>query len=193
MEPKNNSCLFIKPKVSNSENINKLRNELPTVERAIHDSGLQLTEKYPQGLVADDDITSDKIRTVYESGYYCIDVNLYKNETFFPLSPYLCYYMSICHSIGNRTILFCNSGDHLNYNMRRHHTIVYTDRLELVEKFQEIIQSIHNDNQIPDNPVQEYLKEHATKLEMQELKEKLKQRETIEKAQQNKILFRRVA
>ncbi len=195
---KKNTCLLIKPDLQDDTDIIRQEKDMATVLRAIREAGLTLPEEFPEGFAARD-ISPELIRSCYDSEILVIDANYYGNESIFPLSPYLFYYMGSCHSMGNRTILVSRTDRHLPYSFVKHHTIVYSkDRLELIDQFKQKAQSIQNGDQTPDNPIQTFLKDREKEAELAELKEKLATRgaaidnlQTVKK--QGKILFKRVS
>lgn len=156
-----NICLFIKPKIRVGDDFMQQQREFRVIVKpAIKQAGLTLFDPEHEG-TAISEISSELVEKISEADIVIVDANRYE-ETGLPLSPPLCYFIGLRHAFGNRTILIARASGHLPASFQKHHTLFYShdDPPEFYERFEKVAKSIlSGENDKPDNPIQEHLKE----------------------------------
>jgi hypothetical protein len=149
------------------------------VRPAVRQAQLTLFDETTEGVVVND-ISPELIEQVHEADVVVADVSCYETSGAFSLSPLLCYFIALSHSLGNRTILVAHSTAHLPAHLQKHHTLTYSSEnpVDFYDRFERVARGIlaGEDNR-PDNPIQEYRKEKDTAEEIAQAKAQAAEKE----------------
>lgn len=192
------NCLLIKPRVTSAESQIQQNNAIThVIKPAIDQAGLALLGDQ-DGLVLND-ITEPLVQQVYEADLVVVDANRYEAADPTPLSPFLCYFIGLRHTMGSRTILVARAVDHLPFTLRLHHTLTYTleEIWQFYKQFKQVVATLEDGR--PDNPIQAYFKDLEYKANAEELTRvkieleiKEAQLAALKQSRDKKITFRRV-
>ncbi len=163
------TCVFLKPDATTPEGRERRNKVERFIKAAIAQSGLTLLgEDNAKEEIVVTDVSTKVIAPLYQADVVVVDANCYEDAPgrgAFGLSPLLYYLVALSHSRGNQTILVAENVSHLPRSFVREHTIDYKkvdfDAIEqFKDKFQEVVTEIINENNDkPDNPIQEYLRD----------------------------------
>lgn len=200
-----NTCLLLKPRPKQAQSIVDQMNAIKDfIKPAIEMAELELLvdgEDDKDGTFVED-ITPGLVQLALGAWIVVVDANLYE-ESAFSFAPYLCYFIGMRHSFGNRTFLVAKSVAHLPPQFQREHTLRYgnVNSLQFVNSFKKLIGKLRlGAEEQPDNPIQEYLVARRTQDALAQAQTELERKtEAIEQKQEQilsqppAITFRRVS
>jgi hypothetical protein len=163
------TCLLIKPAILGADGREQQQKDVVNyIKPAIEFAGLRLPEYHPEGLTLAD-ISRDPIRLISEATLVVVDANCYETKGFFKLSPFLYYFLGVCHARANRTVLVSRSTAHLAPGLQGFpHTLTYAEPAEFNRSFKAVVQKIlQRDDDRPDNPVQEVERQRTLEEKLQ--------------------------
>jgi hypothetical protein len=192
------TCLVIKPRLTDAASLIRQTDVIKAVLRAVKQAKLTLLGSEGEG-VALDEIIPDAIEQVLLADVVVVDATCYDKSATFRFSPFIYYFVGVCHALGRPVILVSNSPGEMPHNLR---AITFSDAaeaLEFLDRFEKEVNKIRaGSGPQSDNPIQEYLNRKKMEAENIQLrKEVLAKAAQLDELSKSKtppstISFRRV-